>query len=231
MINLEINIDQKFLKETLSVIADSSDRPAYYSIAEDGKRFPIANAVGIIPIIGQSGCFLWGNKTVFDIRISAKQIAIIFVASEDADIIESLALGFSKLPLFFGYACDREERIHRNRISKKMNYGVEEAWVGRDYNRYLPGIYWITLVSNILMEHFGIGVEALKGVAKYYSTSDDKTWLIRLYQRPSEWEQKAHLIDNWCAKTVNCFSKERAEADLERAETFLDVSTVIGRWK
>jgi hypothetical protein len=134
------------------------------------------------------------------------------------------------LCVLFGYACKSDERIHRNRISRKMSYGVHEAWVGRNYTNRLPGLYWITLIPDALIRKINISLDALRGVAMGTSLHKNRTWLVRLYRDPAEWVSEAGRIDGWCARTPGCFDKARAESSFASATNFIDASAAIEEW-
>lgn len=48
--------------------------------------------------------------------------------------------------LRFFFAADRDEYEHRNRFKAEVGDSLVEAWVGRDLTRYLPGLYWRTML-------------------------------------------------------------------------------------
>lgn len=136
---------------------------------------------------------------------------------------------FGKLPFEFGYVCDVEEREHRNRISAHKSYGVHEAWVGRDYHRYLPGVYWLTFIGMELLPKYAVILPLLHDISVQIDNVGGGC-CVRLYASPSEWQERADQIDAWCLETPLCFSKRQAEQDLRAATTYLEASAAVRAW-
>ena len=130
----------------------------------------------------------------------------------------------------FGYACLAEERAHRNRIAKQMKYGVHEAWVGRDHSRYLPGLYWLTVVSVSALSRLGVSIDVLRAVSKEVSVCANRTLVARLYDKASDWESESQRIDSWCRETPGVFSKDAVVKALASANTFADAADALGKW-
>jgi hypothetical protein len=206
---------------------DAAFRPTQMSRAEDDKRVPFARASW------QSGSmlgYLWAPECEYGFRLSAAEsITVIGLAASESrvlDVFEALC----RLELAFGYACAAEERAHRNRIVKTMGYGVHEAWVGRDYSRYLPGLYWLTAVPVILLQNLGIPLDQLRKVSLETSLISNRTWLMRLYDNPFAWADAKMRIDHWCQQTSGVFSKATVEAALDSARSFVDAAEILEKW-
>jgi hypothetical protein len=230
MIEAQVDFDWSDMGSLFEAISESQFRPTHYSLDEDGARTPISWPAQWEAILGSSGCFLWGEQFEMEVRLSRDRLIRIFVLAEAHRAIESLMVRFAELAVLFGYACEEGERVHRNRIQRTMNYGTHEAWVGRNYEKYLSGLYWITLIPEAMMKRLGVELDSLKRVATEAVLYQNRTWLVRLYGDPTEWASKATAIDRWCAQTNGCFHKEKAENSLAQAANFIEASEAIEEW-
>ena len=163
--------------------------------------------------------------------MSATGQATIFASSENVPEMHGLFAELAELDVRFGYACAHEEREHRNRVVRKMSYGVHEGWVGRDFSRYLPGLYWLTVIPVDLQQRLGVSVDRLRDLALELKLLSNRNWLVRLYEEPQGWRNEAPRVDAWCATTPGAFSKSAAEESLSGAQNFIEASTLMKEWR
>lgn len=233
MLTSDLTFLRPELSEVLEILSSQATamRPTHTSVDEDGRRAPILASTELERMLDCAGGHLWAPECSYSFRISNTLPCGLFVLTENAEALRDLVTRLSDVNLEFGYACALEEREHRNRIVKKMNYGLDHTWVGRDHTRYLSGLYWHTIIPARLQKKLGVPLEALKTIAKGLTFRADRNWLIRLYESPIEWRVEAPRIDNWCAQTTGCFSKTEVELALTGNETFMEASTVMRQWK
>lgn len=203
-------------------------RPTQWSEDEDSKRMPFES---VTQIEGRVETFLWARDCTYEISASQAGQATIFAFSENASEIRHVFTDLAELAISFGYACAHEEREHRNRVARKMSYGVHEAWVGRDFSRYLPGLYWLTAIPVGLQQSLGVSVDLLRDAALEMNLLGNRNWLVSLYAEPEDWGPAAARIDAWCSVTPGVFSKAAAEEVLSNARNFLEASTLIKEWR
>ncbi|MEW6558353.1 MAG: hypothetical protein AB1349_13565, partial [Elusimicrobiota bacterium] len=104
------------------------------------------------------GFFLYSRVCSYDISIRDKlEFSNIFIDFNKNQFTEQYVLNIFdilKSYIYFGFACSFEEYNYRNRIYADFGKTKVEAWVGRDLARYIPGVYWRTLVSyEVLKSH------------------------------------------------------------------------------
>lgn len=230
-VEMEIQMSASDWPAALRVIraGDSAMRPTQWSKDEDSVRLSLREES--VPDELQDA-FLWAEECTYEVsRSKSSQVVTIFALSPDAAAIDDLLLNLSDLNVEFGYACASAEREHRNRVSRKMSYGVHEAWVGRDFSQYLPGLYWRTIMPVALQQRLGIPVEALRDAAPDLELRSNRNWLLKLYEEPSGWVEETARIDEWCARTPGCFSKAPAVNALAEARNFIEASAALEKWK
>jgi hypothetical protein len=129
-------------------------RPFYFSheekissnldIIDDCKRFSefLKKA--------KSGFFLLGSSVTYSLRVSqGKPLICECFIDVEIESVTQLLKHMAIPQLIFGFACDPGEREARNRVKVKLGENLIESWVGRNVHKYLPGFYWLTLLSSL----------------------------------------------------------------------------------
>ncbi|HTU12441.1 MAG TPA: hypothetical protein VMG08_16235 [Allosphingosinicella sp.] len=171
---------------------------------------------------GRSGFFVKTAQALMS--LSPRQGGVWRVAAFDLsekvaiEIIETLRL----FPVEFAFACTWGEFIQKNKLVIDSQYGTEESWVGLNYNNYIPGIYWKTLIkknllnNNLESEHYNVSFDA-------YSI------YLERQSRADQW----HASDSKSiadAFIIPIFDKENVEKSLIGVNNFLDISDQLRRW-
>lgn len=229
MLEMEIILPRADLRSALDVILYGADIPTHRSSGEDDARFEIKSNEEVYSLSQQNGYFLWSPNCLYEISITSDEVAI-FAMSSEVRVIEKLVADMAELEISFGYACASGEREHRNKISRKMDYGVHEAWVGRDRSKYMPGVYWMTILPVVMQQSLGVPVDALREIALDLSLLSNRNWLVKLYDAPDHWRLEASRIDVWCAHTSGLFHKALADKELGGARNFIEASSALTRW-
>ena len=116
------------------------------------------------------GFFLFAEHCLYDISTRPNDLAVIYVdPKEDADFMDLAPAFFESMSTtqpVFGYAADTKEREHRNRLFKEIGVNNIEAWVGRDPSKYVPGLYWHTLLSDQIVSDHEVDIGALSSKAE-----------------------------------------------------------------
>lgn len=200
-------------------------RPVAYSQAEDELRVNI-DLDKIFRIENIRG-FLWAPNCEYSVSLKPDGTFSIFISDAESEGIEQMMRDFSELVIEFGYACHSDERWHRNRIVQKKEYGTDESWVGRNYNKYLPGLYWVMIFPISLIDHLGIDIDAIRKIADDFELKKNGNIFARFYSDPDQWQSRSELIDNWLAQTPGCFSKAPVENEAAKIDDFMGMSDFL----
>jgi hypothetical protein len=203
-------------------------RPRLISDDEDGprRRLNFDRTTALEELRG----FLWSDECQFQLNAKNAETFTLLAFTESARTAQTLVQQFVTLDIIFGYACLSRERDHRNRIARDMPYGYHEAWVGRNYEKYLPGVYWFTAFSVFLQNTWGINLDSLRNIVESVTILSNSAIFVQAYESPDQWVQNACKIDEWCFSTPGCFSKERVEEQMLAARTFTELSDVISSY-
>ncbi|MGH8049592.1 MAG: hypothetical protein ACREPB_02920 [Arenimonas sp.] len=178
-----------------------------------------------------SGFFLHGEHSVYSFRIAKSIEFVLDIDGISEDDAGSLLRCLGPLGVSFAYAAEGSERKHRNRVIKNASYGTHEAWVGRDWRRYIPGIYWSILVPVTLAETVGVPLDQLKQAAKQTEEISPGIWLMRFYDSSADWQLHADKLDALCAEIPGIFVIKPVRMLFESSDTFLNATAVLNEWR
>jgi hypothetical protein len=128
----------------------------------------------------------------------------------------------------FAMACATEEYHYRNLYRREVGSSSFEAWVGRDLSRYLPGLYWLTVLSR---RHASLVPRIRAALAVEVVPIGSGHWLVKLFGKPETWPEHAPRIDDWLCSNPDVFCKRRAEQQLDAAPNIAALSLVAQEWR
>jgi len=213
MIHLQFEFSQNLDYESLiSKILSLKEeiKPIYFCSSEmlRSKSDRIDNAKLFDKFIKKntSGFFMKGNGFYY------------YIINNKNGIVEKLDIGFDfmnqdieylvrcicELNPDFGFACLKEERFARNRHFYQIGANKIESWVGRDIKKQIPGFYWITLISDQLLQKYSIPPDVIISVAKEFSKFKNGLNLFKFYENPEDWKNTSEVAD-LCASLPGVF--------------------------
>src|SRR5262249_53736324 len=130
----------------------------------------------------------------------------------------------------FGFAATNEEYEHRNRIFVTLGEAHIASWVGRDLKKYVPGLFWRTMLSHRLISERMID---LSNPPKCVCTElvGDCAVLLKIEGRITAWRDHAEEIDRFCEVTPGFFSTVRVEDAVACAKNYLMFNQAIADWR
>lgn len=186
-------------------------RPIRHSLGEDEVGMPIDDVQSFLDSIEDAPVapFLRGGPGVaYDLSGGPESMPVecpCFLNVEPA-LAKTLVVHMAKAGPLFGYACAEKELFHRNRVFAKLDFGTSESWVGRDLSKYLPGLYWMTVVSETLAEQHGVPLSKVGDDAIEHVTFDGGRHLFQFYERPDHWREHRRTMDALCSSLPGVFS-------------------------
>lgn len=210
-------------------------RPVFFSHEEqpnsDADRVDNPKRLAAFVARSMSGFFLLGPRVTYSIRIAAgtSLVCDCFIG-EDAGHVTRFLEHMAQAKPLFGFACAPEERERRNRVIFKQGANKIESWVGRDVQKYVPGFYWLTLLSDALAQQHNIDLSAVELVAQDHMELDGGNHLFRFYDRPEDWQTTSEVTD-LCASLPGVFDVERVRSQMATVRTFLGLNSMLMEWK
>lgn len=210
-------------------------RPIYFSREEklesDAGQIADSQRFSAFVAKSNSGFFLLGPRVTYSLRSAMGKPVIcdcfLDVPPEDA---ESFLRHMSRAMPIFGFSCMPGERELRNRVTIQQGINKIENWMGRDSQKYVPGLYWLTLLPEELARKHGISLAALSAVARHHMELENAQHLFRFYDRPEEWE-KTSAVTDLSASLPGVFDIEKVKPQLIAAKNFLDLNELLREWR
>ena len=205
-------------------------RPVRWAVGEDEagedigdpQKF-VANAAG-----NKLGFFLRGPNSTYDINPAGRELIVCNCYFETGpDAVLEFLLHMARADPIFGFACAPEEIRHRNRIKIKLGVNTIESWVGRNPRKYIPGLYWLTLIPASLAAQHSVPLEELEKHAIEHIELEGQQHLFRFYERPEDWNSAATRST---VSAPGIIDIEKVRPELEGAKTFLEYSDLVAAW-
>ena len=84
-------------------------------------------------------------------------------------------------------------------------------WVGRDCQKYVPGLYWMNYFSDSYAEQHTIDTSRLGTDLRIEPVRLSRGWLLKLYDHPCDWAQHLPHVDAVTLNTPGFFSMRRVD--------------------
>lgn len=217
-------------------------RPTHHSFGENEVGKEILDAETFLASLSKAGLgpVLKGSSVTYDIgffdgfvgseRIKSRSIICNCFLEVDPAFAKKFLLHMAIARPVFGFACAQDERHQRNRVIVKQGVNTIESWVGRDTQKYVPGFYWLTLLSEALAEKHGIPLSAVEKIALEHIKLQGGQHLFRFYERPDDWKSTS-AVSELCASLRGVFDVERIKPQFPTAKNFLDLDAMLSKWK
>lgn len=209
-------------------------RPIYFShgelISSDFDRFIDKKRFSEFLNDSNSGFFLLGECVKYSIRIISGKYIICdcFLDVDPHFAIEFLKHMSTAFP-YFGFACEPSEREWRNRLVVQQGENSITGWVGRDSIKYLPGIYWLTLISDELAMKHNVSYSILESYAYEHIRLSGQN-LFRFYEKPTDWPGNPE-VSKLYNSIPSLFHIEKIRNDAEMAKNFIELNLILRAWR
>lgn len=209
-------------------------RPTHHSLGEDEVGEPIHDRASQLEKFAKktSSFSLTGSRVAYDIGLAGtKPIICNCFLDVEPSLAEQFVIHMATAQPTFGFACSREERYQRNRVTIQLDAKTTvESWVGRDTQEYVPGFYWLTLLSDALAKQHGVPLSEVEKVAQKHLKLEGGQHLFRFYERPEEW-QTTSAVTELSASLPGVFNVEKIKSLLPIAKNFLELDSLLRAWK
>jgi hypothetical protein len=208
-------------------------RPSHHSLGEDEKGQLIDDPREFANYLKERspGPYLTGEHCSYDISLAApKPIICHGCLDVEPALVKQFMVEMASLNPIFGFACMPEERYQRNRVTTRQGANTIESWVGRDTQKYLPGFYWLTLLSETLAQRHGVSLSAIEAVAQEHVALEGGEHLFRFYEKPGDW-QKTNVVAELCASLPGVFDVEKARPQLLAAKNYMELNSMLRNWR
>ncbi|MCK6499053.1 MAG: hypothetical protein L6Q38_06185 [Nitrospira sp.] len=187
--------EQRIRRKALNAIADRERFDHFRSKKQGGGFFLHGDRISVLlsPYPGAVPSSIWVSMSKGDPRFVRH--ASTFLAS------------FARHGAVWGFAGEWDEYTARNQYRiVYVDRGSCTGLVGRDFRRYVPGLYWLNYFSNDYVRRMEIEVEALAARLGGIVTPITEGKILRLYEAPSDWTARRREVEDVIHQTKNFFS-------------------------
>lgn len=179
------------------------------------------------------GFFLYAEKASFNLSFSDHSEAIVSVDIKDHSLsylLSNLLSELVNLPIDFGFTCNIDEYKHRNHYFYQMEGQSLETYVGRNYIKYIPGLYWITYISFELLEKHQIGIEQVTAFASMVHKLENGI-LFKFYDNPDNWRLNCEDLDKICDQEDGIFSLKKLYKLVPNSISLMELLDFLDEWE
>jgi hypothetical protein len=177
------------------------------------------------------GFYLKNSRALYDLRTSRNGTLVVhgFFNKIPRCLVEGILPHMATAHPIFGFACAPEERKRRNRATIRQNIGTIESWVGRDTQKYIPGLYWWTLLPVSFAQRHGFPLSKVASVALEHVELDGHQHLFRFYEKPEDWDT-ANALAELYSSLPGVFDVDKIRPALEATKTFWELNAIADKW-
>ncbi len=233
-------------------------QPRYFSEEETlkSKKDEVVNKKRLEKFIAcnPAGFILFADACLYDLSIHERGYSKIYCDVEDEVLYSYIPLLFQTLASvtpIFGFAGENQERLpdadgsyvithekvssehdHRNTYFITLGMNHIESGIGHDLDKYIPGIYWYTLLSDELLNKHHVDLASLSAeVISAETLGDGSLHLLKFYENPGDWRENAERLDTLCERTDGVFSRRSVESAVSGVSNYLEYNDIIAEWR
>jgi hypothetical protein len=130
----------------------------------------------------------------------------------------------------FGYCCAKEEEGDRNFFKLgKRNPEDRTVYLGRDTHKYVPGLYWLTLISESLAAKHDVSLHLLEKISLEHVDLGGGLHLFRFYDQPEDWSSDTK-VKGLVASLPGIFNRANFMAEYSHDLSFDESVRLTKKW-
>lgn len=173
------------------------------------------------------GFSLYNDNIEYDLKPARDEI---WIRIEEEYVTDNFLNLLLETKPYWGYFADFNEIVFRNKIVKKIGNNSIETWIGRDIMKYLPGLYWINIISNEAFEKFKLNFDNLSN-ANSKLTINHKYKLLKLYEKANDWYSSVDLTNIIYDSQERIFDKRFIENKVESVDNYVEYKSILKDFK
>ena len=131
----------------------------------------------------------------------------------------------------FGFASAWDEHRHRNELDVRLRVVRIQTFVGKDLSKYIPGVYWLTLLPDALIARHGVQLAKLEEAALEHVHLGDGQRLFWFHDRPDAWRERTDELDALCAALPGVFNIADLRSRLVGVTEENEFDAVVDPWR
>jgi hypothetical protein len=208
-------------------------RPTHHALGEADPGSPVLNATiaRLSPRVSVGGFFLRNSSTLYSVRKSRNgNLQLDAYFDSEPGVVKLFMERSMELKPRFGFACTPDELRGKNCLITQIGVNAIEAWVGRNIERYVPGLYWITLLPNALIEKHGLDRVILNNAAIESKNLSNGQNMYVFYGEPKGWALNV-VVPEISKDCAGIFKISNPASVAENVRSFLELSDALKNWR
>jgi len=182
-------------------------------------RFEIANEARFREYLRkhEGACTLFGERFYMTVcpyeSVPSKVEVYTRLGAACVPALPELTRVFDELGAVYVHAAAWSELEARNGCTiacSDLRNRFSHGWVGRDFRRYVPGLYWLNYLSSSYASQRRVELDSIGGALGRPIQQLPNGSALMLYDDPSEWQMYNDLVEEVLRNTPGFFSKSRA---------------------
>jgi hypothetical protein len=231
-VTVEARAEGGQIAEVLSSLPAES-RPIFFGHGESDKagRIDDTNAFERFLKKSQSGFILRRSGCSYGVRMAAGKplICDCFLDVSPA-AAKTVLMHLARARPVFGFACEPKEYEERNRVFAQVGTAKIESWVGRDTTRYLPGFYWLTLISQTVLESARLDLKLIREYAVAEISPEEGVLVFQFYDAPQDWRSNLRMSELY-SRTDSVFKIEDIRPQVAAAGDLASLRQILANWR
>lgn len=185
--------------------------------------------------INTRGFFIFGENLEGNVELrKEKNKSSVTISFSDSDAvnycqyIDNLITSFVGAEPYYVYAASDKEIYAKHYIEIKQDDGSMAAWLGRDIDKYLPGIYWKNWISKKYISNIEIPIDYILDSLNLKSTDTGKGIYFENENDFNAWKNKIDAVNKLAEKYNNIFSIQKV--DVSQIKTPIDLIKLQKLW-
>ena len=211
-------------------------RPTRHSQGEDQAGRAVDDVERYVASL-KGGPLLRGRGVLYNIMapMGRTNLCSCYFNAAPPNLVRAFMERMAAIGVLFGYACTWEEKQHRNRIFAEIVGGEgrsSESFRGTDIAKYVPGLYWLTLLPEALAERHGVPLAEVSAAALEHVDLGGGQHLFRFHDGPEDWPKRIDAMDDLCARLPGVFDvlELRRQVAAKAARSFAELDEVTDPW-
>jgi len=233
-------------------------RPKYFGEEETlkSKKDEVADKKRFEKFVARNpaGFFLFADECTYNFFVHKRGYSRLFCDVQKEEFYTDVPLFFeavvSAAPAF-GFAGENQEREpeadgsyviahekvtsehdHRNKHFVTIGMNHIESEIGNDLDKYIPGVYWYTLLSDELLNKHQVDFASLSAEAVSMETlGNGSLHLLKFYDNPGDWKENVERLDDLCERTEGVFFRKSVESAVSGVSNYLEYDDIIAEWR
>jgi len=179
------------------------------------------------------GYFLFCKSGTFNFDLidsGVVEISFYLNKNVDSDLMIDYLKAFTEIGMAYGYVCMEEEYLHCNRIKRQFGQSSVETQVGNNMDNFIPGIYWLTYVSEEVASRFNIDLKSLEKNSAHISRPG-LGYLYQFYDSPDIWRDHRRELDFLSEDDSGIFSHRQILEEQSKTNSIDEFLKVTRKYK